>query len=176
MTTRALVVIVFLQSGITTLAYGQAGVTCGSEYGLGFIAQIGPPEVKLEVGAGVLFFVFFANVAYGEDITEVYFPATVGAKLSLDTVQAEDENRLGIKLGMSYNTLFKTGYGGGIDYQIHKAPKLVIGGGVMIYPAAKDELLARLNKHEGTSYMDKDFSAPWAKVQPFISFSVLFDK
>lgn len=176
MNTKVLIGVIFLHLSLASFAKGQAGLTFGTEYGIGFVAQVGSHATKLEIGGGVVPFLFFATSTFGDDITKIYFPGTIGAKLSFGTKKSDDENRLGIKLGVSYNTLIKTGFGGGIDYQVAKDPKLVIGGGVMIYPDAKDELRARINEDEGTNYTDEEFSAPLASFQPFVSFSILFGK
>ncbi len=152
----------------------QVGFSAGTEYGFGFVAHVGTEAATLELGGGLAPLLSFTDATFGDDIFKIYFPGTVGAKLSIRTKGSEEENRLGIKFGLSYNTLLKTGFGGGIDYKISKKPKVIVGSGAMIFPAAKDELRKQLNEDKGTNYTDDDFSAPTAFLQPFISISILF--
>ena len=154
----------------------QVGLSAGTEYGIGFVAHVGTDAANLELGGGLAPLLFFADVTFGDDIFKIYFPGKVGAKLSIRTKGSEEEHRLGIKFGLSYNTLIKTGFGGGIDYQISKKPNVVIGGGAMIYPNAKDELRKQVNEDEGTNYSDDEFSAPLASFQPFVSISIFWGK
>lgn len=109
-----------------SLGYGQVGLTAGTEYGFGLMAQVGTDAAKLEIGGGLAPLLFSADVTFGDNIFKIYFPGTIGVKLSIRTRGSEEENRLGIKFGLSYNTLIKIGFGGGIDYQISKKPNIVI--------------------------------------------------
>jgi hypothetical protein len=83
---------------------------------------------------------------------------------------------LGIKLGASYNTLLKAGFGGGIDFQVAEKPKIVLSGGTMIYPKAKEEIVKKINEDDGTNYAEDDLSAPLASIQPFVNISIFFGK
>lgn len=75
---------------------------------------------------------------------------------------------------MSYNTLLRTGFGGGRDYQVARKPKVVLGGGLMMFPDAEDRIRERVNEDVGTSYTEDEFSAPLAFFQLFVNISILF--
>jgi len=173
---RLLFMLVLIILSGATVVNGQVGFTVGTEYGIGLIAQLGPPATKLELGGGVVPFFFFATATFGDDITKFYFPGTIGAKLSLSTKKSAEENRVGIKLGASYNTLLKAGFGGGVDFQVADKPKIVISGGAMIYPKAKEEIVRKINEDDGTNYSADEFSAPLASFQPFVNLSIFFGK
>ena len=105
---------------------------------------------------------------------ESFLLRAVGAKLNLSGSGQDEDNRFGIKFGLSYNTLIGVGFGGGVDYRVSKTPIVLLGGGLMFYPDARDKLLIRINEDEGRHYTD--FNAPLASVQPFVSLSILFGK
>jgi hypothetical protein len=171
-----LLMLVLMILSCASVATGQVGLTVGTEYGIGLTAQLGPHATKLELGGGILPYFFFATVTFGDDITKLFFPGTIGAKLSFSTKKSAEENRVGIKLGASYNTLLKAGFGGGVDFQAAENPKIVISGGAMIYPKAKEEIVRKINEDDGTNYAKDDFSAPLASFQPFVNISIFFGK
>lgn len=177
MKTKAL----FLLFGFTSSSLSQVGLNLGNEYGLGLIVQIGSPQTKLELGGGLtpLFVYWQITDIWGsndETYLKFYFSGTLGAKLNLALSNAE-KDRLGLKLGISYNTIMKTGFGAGIDYNISQKPKnIVISAGLMIYPKACDELLNRLNEEEGTNYINEDVSAVLMNFRPFVGLTIFFGK
>lgn len=181
MKTKLLVSGILILLSSFSFANGQVGFTVGTEYGIGIIAQVGSPATKVEIGGGLapLFLYWDVNVMFGEDkdYLKLYFPVTIGAKLNIGLSKPDEKNRLGLKLGASYNTIMKTGFGGGVDYSIVNKPyKIIIASGFMIYPKAYDELLNRLNEEEGTSYTKEDVSAALVNFQPFVSVSIFIGK
>jgi len=180
---RELFVGVFFFS-ISTIGFinAQIGINLGTEYGFGVITQTGSEAIKLELGGGispllVAWSITSSGFGYTSDEVKIklYFPGVVGAKLNIKLSGEEKENRLGLKLGMSYNTILKTGYGGGVSYDmIGRKNTIVISGGIMLYPKADDELLARLNEEEGTSFTKNEATAFLLDIQPFVSLSILW--
>ncbi len=167
----ALVAISLLLSSPT---YGQAGLTGGTEYGFGIIVRGGSRSAQLEVAGGLAPLLVFVSTNFGDDILKVYFPVSVGAKLSFGLSGPEAENRFGVKLGATYNSLMKMGFGGGVDYQLSKKPNVFLGAGLMIFPQAEDKVRIRINEDDGTSFTSSEFSAPLLIAQFAISLSILF--
>ncbi len=178
----SLILIVLSLLGLSSLIKAQIGVNFGTEYGFGIVAQAGSEEIKLEAGGGInpLLVVWrITTIGFGvsSDDTEIklYFPGVIGARLNLKLSGEEDENRLGLKLGINYNTTLRTGYGGGLAYDmIGKKNRIVISGGVMVFPKADDELLDRLNEDEGTSFTQDEVSAFLLDIQPFVGLSIIW--
>jgi hypothetical protein len=160
----------------TSVVHSQVGFTAGTEYGIGLVTRIGPAPAKIEIGGGLAPLFVFVDVTYGSDITKLYFPATIGAKLSFRVTDTTAENRLGIKLGANYNTLLGGGFGGGVDFEFNKDPVIVLGGGLMVFPEAEGKIRVRINEDEHTHYSESEFSAPLAIFQPFVSISILFGR
>jgi len=152
----------------------QVGLTLGTEYGLGGIVQVGSPAVKLEIGGGAapLFIIWQIQDIYGindEVYFKFYFPGRIGAKLNFALSHPRGK-RLGLKLGVCYDTIMKTGVGGGIEYQFKKKPRnIVFSGGFMIFPEAYDELLNQLNEEEGTNYSKDDVTSVLMNFRPYMS-------
>lgn len=168
---RGIALLFFLASSI---ACGQVGLTFGTEYGMGVLARLGPSAAKVEFGGGVAPLLFLASFSNGENTLRLYMPGTVGGKVNFRVNDSDLEDRLGIDVGVSYNTLLGIGIGGGGDIQLGGHPMFLIGAGVMIYPNAREGLLDRFNEDENTRYTDSQFSAPFAVFQPFLSASILF--
>lgn len=175
--------IVFSLLSLNSLAIAQIGLNFGTEYGLGVIAQAGSEEIKLEAGGGlnpllVVWSITKSGFGFGsssETKIKFYLPGIIGAKLNVKLSGDKNENRLGLKLGVSYNTIIKTGFGGGLAYDmIGKKNRVIISGGIMVFPKADDELLARLNEDEGIFYNQDDVSAVLLNIQPFIGLSILW--
>jgi hypothetical protein len=154
--------------------HAQAGFTAGTEYGIGVVARAGTHDVMFEVGGGLAPLFFFAQVTYGDDITKLWFPFTAGAKLSFGISKPDEPNRLGVKAGVSYNGILKTGFGGGVDYEISQAPRVVLAGGFMYYPQAKKSVVEKLNDEDGTSYTEESLTATLLELQPIVSISIIF--
>lgn len=180
MNTKIILLVTLLFLGPISSANGQIGITAGTEYGFGGIAQVGSHTAKLEIGGGLVpLFVFWQihGPFVEKNYFKLYFPGVVGAKLSVALTKPDRKDRLGVKLGASYNTIMKVGFGGGVDYSIaKKSHRIVISAGFMIYPDAYDELLDRFNEEEETSYTKEDVSAALMSFQPFVSVSLLFGK
>ena len=173
---------VFLLSLILPSAAGaQFGVALGGEYGFGPLLRIGPAPVQFEIGGGIAPAFAITEVtrsgpfvSTSETSFHVYLPATVGAKLSLRLNAQDSENRVGLKLGATYNSLFGAGGGGGLDFQVDRNPTILISAGAMVFPEASDRLRKRIQEEE--SQPIQSFSAPLATFQPFISLTVLFGR
>lgn len=161
---------------IASPSYAQVGLSVGTEYGLGLAAQVGTEAAQLEVAGGLLPLLFFAIVTFDDDILELFFPWTIGAKIIVRPNSWDEDNRIGIKFGLSYNTLLKTGFGGGVNYQMSKKPKVIASVGIMIYLKAKDELRKKINEDKGKNFSDDEFSAPLSFFQPFVSVSIFWGK
>jgi len=168
----ALILFIFVPKASAQFEFGLAA---GTEYGFGLLARVGTPTVMLELGGGLApQFVFWTVYGGSNSYLKFYLPATVGAKLSFSSSKSSKESRIGFKFGVSYNTILKTGFGGGVDYTWGEKTRFVISGGAMYYPQAYDELLERLNDAEGTSYGKEDTSSVLMNFQPFVSFGIIF--
>ena len=130
--------------------------------------------MKAEVGAGFAPLLVFVDVFPGDDIFELYMPATLGAKINVLLREVDEDGRLGVKFGVSHNSITGTGFGGGADYQFGREPTIVLSGGLMLYPDAEEKLRKRINKDKGTAFTEDNFSAPLAMVSPFLAVSLLF--
>jgi len=167
------IIIIFSVSNIR----GQVGFTVGNEYGIGLVAQVGSPKTKLEVGGGLSPLLVFWNITLGDDYIKFYLPFTVGAGVNIALTPSERKDRMGLKFEANYNTIMKTGFGGGVDYQLLDKPyKIVIGGGFLYFPNAYDELLDRLNEEENTYYSKDDVSAVFLNFRPYVNISIYFGK
>ena len=175
--------IIFSLFILNSLANAQIGINLGTEYGLGAIVQAGTEEIKLEAGGGLNPLVVVWSItrsgyrisSSSETIVKLYFPGIIGIKLNLKLSGEKNKNRLGLKFGISYNTILKTGFGGGLAYDIKGMKNTItITGGMMIFSKADDELLVRLNKEEGTFYTNNEVSAVLLTIQPYIGFSVFW--
>jgi hypothetical protein len=179
MKTKSLFLFIFLLLGFTSSSLSQVGLNLGNEYGLGLMVQLGTPKIKLEFGGGLTpLFVSWqiTDIRGSNDETyfKFYFSGTFGSKINF-ALSNPEKDRLGLKLGISYDTIMKTGFGAGIDYNISQKPKnIVISGGFMIYPKAYDELLNRLNDEEGTNYSNEDVSAVLINFRPFVGLTIFF--
>ena len=162
-------------------SFAQVGISLGTEYGFGLAAQLGNRNVKIELGGGLVpVLVYWRIIGYGpygsidESYLKFYLPGEVGAKLNI-SFSDTDENRLGFKLGASYNRIMKIGFGAGIDYRTgKKAPYLTVAGGFMYFPRAYDELLRRLNDEEQTIYNRDDVSAVLVGFRPYVGLTIYF--
>jgi len=147
----------------------RMGLTAGTEYGLGAVARIGSNDMLVEAGGGLAPFWVFVT---GVDELEIYFPFTVGAKLSIATTKGDNPNRFGVKFGISYNSILKTGFGGGVDYVVSKDPQIVLGGGLMYYPGAVEGVTDKYREDTGrTAVFGEEVG-----IQPAVSISVFFGK
>jgi len=179
MKTKSLFLFIFLLLGFTSSSLSQVGLNLGNEYGLGLMVQIGSPQTKLELGGGLTPLLVYWQItdiwgSNDETYLKFYFSGTIGAKLNF-ALSNPEKDRLGLKLGISYDTIMKTGFGAGIDYNISKKPKnIVISGGFTIYPKAYDELLNRLNEEEGTDYSRDDVSGVLMNFRPFVGLTIFF--
>ncbi len=162
-------VILFLPCAL----HAQAGFTAGNDYGIGVIGQIGSYGTKLELGGGVTPIFFFASVAGGSDITELWFPFCAGAKLNIALSDSKDPNRLAVKFGVNYNQILRLGFGGGVDYTVANSPSIILAGGIQYYPDAKQGCLDKVN--EGRSSKFRDMTITLVEIHPYVSISVLFD-
>lgn len=153
-------------------ATAQIGLNAGNDYGLALAAEVGSYKTKLEVGGGLTPILVYWNTDLDQYL-KLYFSGTIGSKMNIALTDPDEKNRLGLKFGVSYNTIMKLGFGGGVDYTIaHKPYRLVLAGGGMVYPKAYDKLLWRLNEEEGTSYISDDISAPFMNFRPFVGITV----
>jgi len=179
MKTKVLFLIIFLLSGLNASSIAQVGLNLGNEYGLGLMVQIGSPQTKLELGGGLTPLLVYWQItdiwgSNDETYLKFYFSGTLGAKLNF-ALSNPEKDRLGLKLGISYDTIMKTGFGAGIDYNISQKPKnIVISGGFTIYPQAYDELLKHLNEEEDTNYSKEDVSAVLINFRPFVGVTIFF--
>ena len=179
MKSNVVFVSIFLLFVLTSSSNAQVGLALGNEYGFGIITQFGPPSAKIELGGGLTpLVVYWQNQTisggHDEDYLKLYLTGTFGAKINL-ALKNPQKNRLGLKLGVSYNTMVKVGFGRGIDYNIAMKPKnIVISGGFMIYPKAYDELLNRLNEEEDTDYSKDDVYAALINFMPFVGLTIYF--
>ena len=147
----------------------QVGLTVGTEYGIGGLARIGTERIIVEAGAGLApLFVFVTGV----DELEFYFPFTVGAKLSIAASKPESPNRFGVKFGVSYNGILKTGFGGGVDYEVSQNPSIVLAGGIMYFPDAKQGVTDHYFEDTGNAAAFEESLA----IQPMLSISIIFGK
>ncbi|MBN1272319.1 MAG: hypothetical protein JXB26_08615 [Candidatus Aminicenantes bacterium] len=150
------------------------GFTLGTEYGFGLIARAGTRSVMLEAGGGIAPTFILWNINFGDTYFKLYFPFTAGAKLCFGLGGFSKNDIAYIKIGGSYNTIMKMGFGGGADYTFGEKTKYVISAGAYFFPKSYDELLTRLNDEEGTHYAKDDTSSFLVQFQPFIAFSILF--
>lgn len=151
------------------------GFTLGNEYGFGLIARVGTPSVMLEAGGGIAPSFILWNINYGSDVYfKFYFPFTAGAKVCFGLGGFSEDDIAYLKLGASYNSIMKMGFGGGADYTFGEKTRYVVSTGIMYFPKSYDELLSRLNEEEGKNYAKDDTTSFLAQFQPFVAFSILF--
>jgi hypothetical protein len=157
--------------GTSSVAGAQAGVTLGTEYGLGGIARFGN-RAALEVGAG-LAPVLALNLTVSED-SKIYFPLAIGGKISFPLRGPDHEKPMGLKLGVTHNGVLGTGFGGGIDLVLGREPTVILGAGIMYYGDAQQGLTDRVNKDTGSNYttvIDESVN-----VQPAFSISIIWPR
>jgi hypothetical protein len=154
-------------------AQAEIGLLLGTEYGFGALVRAGSPGFHLEAGAGFTPVLVFLQVSGGSDIFRVYFPGTVGAKASFRVRSPEQGSQIDVELGGTYNNLLRLGVGGGISFRPVRS-RLLLSGGAMIFPDAKDRLRLRINKDEGTNISDSEFQSPLTVFQPYLSVAILF--
>jgi hypothetical protein len=157
---------------VPSYLFAQVGLSLGTEYGLGGYVRAGTYPVKVEAGGGVAPTLVFINVMYGEDIFKIYFPATVGAKISFAVTDKDNPDRLGIKAGVSYNGLLRVGFGGGADYEVSHSPTVIISMSLMYFPDAKAGIAEAINKDDGTHYTES--SLTMVPLFPVINLSIVF--
>jgi hypothetical protein len=157
----------------TPAAEGQVGLTAGTEYGFGAYARVGTPQVAVELGAGLAPFLFIGSDSY-DDYVKLWFPVAAGAKLSIAVSKPDDPDRFGVKFGVTYNGILKTGFGGGVDYRVGRSPDVILAGGLMVFPDAAQGIVDRFNEDEGTSYTKDNMTISLGEVQPFLSISIVF--
>ena len=176
---------IFFILSTSSYSLSKFGFDLGTEYGFGLKGSFGTPKTQFEIGGGLLPIFSYFHVDYiyigggsdpsDEDYFDIYLSGSIGAKLNIAINDPEKDNRLGLKFGVSYNTIVQAGFGGGLDYVVSKKPKhIVISGGVMFYPKAYDELLERLNEKEDTSFTKDDLTASFTNVVPFVSITIFF--
>ena len=155
-TKKSIIILVIIICGATygQIAQAQIGVTAGTEYGIGGIARAGSHNVTVELGGGFAPFFFYLSVIGSRDISHLYFPGVVGAKLSFALTDEQDPHRAGLKFGATYNSLIGIGFGGGLDYKVSKKDPVYIAACLMIHPSAKQLLVDRLNEDEDTNYSE----------------------
>ena len=160
-------------------AAGQVGLAGGTEYGFGVVAQVGTPQVMLEVGGGIapVLVVGSEQVQFGGSVVsetvflEVFFPATIGAKLSLRISGSDDGvTRTALEFGANYNSLLQVGVGGGFGARVSE--RVVLSGGLMYYPEAGERLGAKVSEVRGFPVSRIDLG-PLAGFQPYIGLSLL---
>lgn len=177
---RILTALVLVSVASPSPALGQSfGVVAGNEYGFGATARIGPSAALMEVGAGfapLLVFgteqVRFNGTVIQDDVfLEIFIPVAVGAKMSLRLKGSEDDKgRVGLKTGVTYNSLMRFGFGGGMDFGISE--NAVIAAGLMYYPEADDELAKKISEERG--YPPDAFDLSFlVEFQFFVSVSLL---
>ncbi len=152
------------------------GPVIGTEYGFGALVRAGSPRFQLEVGAGFTpVLVFVQAIGGGSSIFRVYFPGTVGAKASFPVRVPEGGTQVNVEAGATYSNLLRAGFGGGINARLAKS-RLLVSGGVMIYPDAKDRLRNRINRDENLNLSDSEFQAPLTFWQPYLSLAILLGR
>ncbi|MBI3004814.1 MAG: hypothetical protein HYY49_05295 [Ignavibacteriales bacterium] len=154
-----------------SVSHAQFGLTAGAEYGLGVVSRFGQ-RVAFEVGAGFVPLVVF-NLTVSTE-SKLYFPATAGVKISIATTKPEEEYRLGIKVGAAYNQIIKTGFGGGIDYEVSPSSGIVLSAGIMYFPEAQQSLTDKINQERNSNYITVVGES--IAIQPFASISIIFGK
>jgi hypothetical protein len=168
---RSLFCITFLLFYATALQ-SQIGCTAGTEYGFGAIGYLGSADIGIEAGSGIAPNFVFAS-SPGKDIFVLYFPYVLGVKAVINPSTGKDIN-YSFKIGVSYNSMIKLGFGGGINLYVSEKPQILLSGGAIIYPKAENELRKRINKDENMNISKNNFSAPLTLFQPFLSLSILF--
>jgi len=156
-------------------AQAAIGPVAGTEYGFGALARVGSSRLQLELGAGIAPVIAYVMVIGGSDIFRVYLPATVGAKVSFGLRGAEQGGGLQAEVGGNYNGILGVGVGGGINYRRARS-RLLVSGGMMIDPQAKDRLRSRINADEGINISDTDFQSALTFLQPYVSVAIMFGR
>ena len=181
MKSKVILITALLLVALASYSNAQVGLALGNEYGFGLMAQLGSPAARLELGGGLTPLVVYwqTQTIFGgndDDYLKFYLSGTFGAKLNV-ALKNPQKKRLGLKFGVSYNTMVKMGFGGGVDYNIALKPKnIVISGGFMYYPNAYDELLNRLNEEEDTDFSKDDVYAALMNFMPFVGLTIYFGK
>jgi hypothetical protein len=172
---RVLIILVLsLQVFAVTHLSAQIGLTAGTEYGFGGIARVGSYPLIVELAGGLAPVFVFVSVLGGDDVTKLYFPFTIGGKLSFAVSDKDNPNRFGIKGGISYNGILRLGFGGGGDFVVSKSPEIVLSGCLMIFPEARKGIVDQINADEGTHHPESWLEGGLMEVQPQVSISVIF--
>ena len=153
-------------------AQASFGLMAGTEYGVGVTTRLGVGSLTLEGGAGFVPLLVYVNVEPGDDIINLYFPATFGAKAAF-AIGGSSVAQMEIEGGVTYSSLLKLGFGGGVNFRPGGA-RFVLSAGLMVYPDAKDEIRLRVNEDEGTNFTDANFSLPLGGLQPYVGVALYF--
>jgi hypothetical protein len=157
-------------------SFSNIGVNIGNEYGIGLIVRAGSNRIYFEAGGGLLPLFAFWDVqgiggASSETYFKLYFTGAFGGKVNIALTQP-DKDRLGLKLGVTYNGLIKFGYGGGLDYRVSPDPDIMISGGFMYYPDAYDTLFDKLKSEENKDFIKDESSEVLVGFMPFVSVAI----
>jgi hypothetical protein len=147
-------------------ATSQVGLTAGTEYGFGAYGRVGS---RVAVEGGVGFVPLLAlNLTVAED-TKIYFPLSIGAKLSIPVSKPDATTPIGVKFGVTHNAILKTGFGAGITAKVGQ--RLIIGGAIMYFPKAQEGLTDQVNKDNNSNY--STVIGESIAIQPVVSVSFL---
>ena len=160
-------------------AAGQLGLAGGTEYGFGLAGRVGTSAILLEVGGGIAPIILLGteqiqvggSVVSEEVFFEAFFPAVVGAKLSLRLGGSDDGvSRTAVEFGATYNSLLKLGVGGGIDAKISE--RVVFSVGLMYYSEAGERLGEKLSEVRSFPVSGLDLG-PIVQYQPYFGVLLL---
>ena len=164
--------------GSPSPAAGQVGLTGGTEYGFGVVGRVGTSPVLLEVGGGITPVlvlgtqqVQFNGVVVSDEVFfEAFFPAAIGAKLSLRISGSDDGvTSTALEFGATYNSLLRLGVGGGFDARVSN--RVVFSGGLMYYSEAGERLGEKVSEVRGfPASLDL---GPLVQFQPYVGLSLL---
>lgn len=160
-------------------AAGQVGLTGGTEYGFGVVGRVGISPVLLEVGGGITPVlvlgtqqVQFNGVVVSDEVFfEAFFPAAIGAKLSLRIGGSDDGvTRTALEFGATYNSLLRLGVGGGFDARVSE--RVVLSAGLMYYSEGGERLGEEVSEARGLPPNLLDLG-PLVQFRPYVGLSLL---